>query len=1194
MEKKNTKRSISRYLYFIVTSIAIIFSIALPSLKVSAEEAEDWELFYFGDDDENLKVYYSASLGKLKAEIPSNIAVKEWIGQGSSGQSVPSMFSGLSYHSISIGKEVTNLDGRVMKGVTVLDELVIEDGNTKYVQNDGIVTNASGDALVFVTPGASSDDLVLPDSITKIADHAFDGNKKIGKVTGKKVKSIGSFAFDSSSVTEFAAENIEGILYNAFQECDKLEKITSEVDDGISLGSHVFLNCTNLTGFPYKATYEMSAFENCSSFTSFTLPEDLTTIPNGLFEKCRGLTYIEIPASVTSIEYSTFKECSGLKEIKFHSLTPPEFGADVFLNCPAEMKITVPAGAEDAYLEKLGDGYYENINETGVTKYSLYVGDKQFKSNQLSLQMGEGTAKFDPETNTLTLDHATIDKGTAVITLGWGRYGGCIYSGLSNLTIEVIGENKISADIDGISTAVGCSVTLKGSGSLDIETDNTEDKYVRSVYVGFGDDPTDVDAGDFIVDGPKLTTNLGIEATRNLIFRGGSEVLTPSRINSNNNGNITIEGGAKVSAGMLSLGLPDSMFSSELYKRDMVVTVDGGELTITGNSIYFENFSGGADDPRGHIKLISGAIKIEKAPKEGEKVANCPNENVEIAEEFKMTVDEFQAGNIEKTTYAGTVNVTIDMGGHGSDISFRVPEGTVINERSILERQDLQARIKDEVTFGGVRLKPLSKFTGYEEYYKDDNNFGIIEGSTSGYIGWTKEVREDLRIYACWFLPITEVSLSIKAPVCGKTTEYKDTKKSYEMTYQPEVGLPEGVHFKIKKDIDSEDKLFDSLYWFSFENDDYYTGSFSAEKEYGALINLEADFGYVFTNEVKVTMDGAELKDSKTDLNHGVISQVSCNLEVFAKVAPYHSYGEWASLDDTYHQKVCVGDAAHVQKEVHQWDGGRITKEATEAAKGEKTYTCLVCGAEKKEEIPKKSSSVVIVKPDPTDPKKMGEDGTAYGTGASKAAVDKGITSSASEKDKKGTVYGLLQLKASKTTKNSVTVKWQKVKGAKTYLVYANNCGKKNKCGKVGELTSKKSSFTLNKKTLHKALKKGTYYKLMVVALDKNDMVLSTSKIVHSATKGGKVGDHKKVTTKAKKNKVSIKVKKTFKLNAKAVPASKKLKVGNHRKIQYETSNGSVATVNAKGVIKGVKKGVCYVYAYAQNGVAAKIKVTVK
>ena len=147
---------------------------------------------------------------------------------------------------------------------------------------------------------------------------------------------------------------------------------------------------------------------------------------------------------------------------------------------------------------------------------------------------------------------------------------------------------------------------------------------------------------------------------------------------------------------------------------------------------------------------------------------------------------------------------------------------------------------------------------------------------------------------------------------------------------------------------------------------------------------------------------------------------------------------------------------------------------------------------------------------------------------------------------------------------------------------------------KVAELGSGKTTFTVNKKTLKKAIKKGTYYKVWVAALDKDDMVITTSKVVHGATKGGKVGDHKKVTTKAKKNKVSIKAKKTFKLRAKAVAKSKKLKVKKHRGIKYESSNPTVATVNAKGVIKGVKKGTCYVYAYAQNGVAAKIKVTVK
>ena len=58
--------------------------------------------------------------------------------------------------------------------------------------------------------------------------------------------------------------------------------------------------------------------------------------------------------------------------------------------------------------------------------------------------------------------------------------------------------------------------------------------------------------------------------------------------------------------------------------------------------------------------------------------------------------------------------------------------------------------------------------------------------------------------------------------------------------------------------------------------------------------------------------------------------------------------------------------------------------------------------------------------------------------------------------------------------------------------------------------------------------------------------------------------------------------------------ASKKLALKKHRVVKYESSNTKVATVTSKGKIKGIKKGTAYVYAYAQNGVAKKIKVTVK
>lgn len=100
---------------------------------------------------------------------------------------------------------------------------------------------------------------------------------------------------------------------------------------------------------------------------------------------------------------------------------------------------------------------------------------------------------------------------------------------------------------------------------------------------------------------------------------------------------------------------------------------------------------------------------------------------------------------------------------------------------------------------------------------------------------------------------------------------------------------------------------------------------------------------------------------------------------------------------------------------------------------------------------------------------------------------------------------------------------------------------------------------------------------------------------MHIATKGGKYCNYKSVTTKAKKNKVTLKKKgKTFKLGAKAVKESSKLKANAHRKIRYESSDKKIATVDSTGKIKAVKKGTCYVYAYAQNGIYKKIKVTVK
>lgn len=203
-------------------------------------------------------------------------------------------------------------------------------------------------------------------------------------------------------------------------------------------------------------------------------------------------------------------------------------------------------------------------------------------------------------------------------------------------------------------------------------------------------------------------------------------------------------------------------------------------------------------------------------------------------------------------------------------------------------------------------------------------------------------------------------------------------------------------------------------------------------------------------------------------------------------------------------------------------------------------------------------------------------------------------TLAATKKDEvSGSPNYMLQAKSTSQTKTSVKVSWTKVSGAAQYIIYANKCGSKFK--KL--TTTAKTSLTV-KKISGKKLKKGTYYKFLVLAADANGNVLATSKTVHVATKGGKVTNAKKITiknaSKAKKALKKLKVGKSYTIKVTQTKASKKLTLRKHRAVKYESTNSSIAKVSSKGKIKGVAKGTCTIYAYAQDGVKTSIKVTVK
>ena len=293
-----------------------------------------------------------------------------------------------------------------------------------------------------------------------------------------------------------------------------------------------------------------------------------------------------------------------------------------------------------------------------------------------------------------------------------------------------------------------------------------------------------------------------------------------------------------------------------------------------------------------------------------------------------------------------------------------------------------------------------------------------------------------------------------------------------------------------------------------------------------------------------------------------------------------HDWGVWENADQTMHKRTCRREGCGaVETADHTWDEGEVTKEPSVDEEGEKTFTCTICKGTKTEPIDKLTP----------DPDQTGKDGTPAGEGASEACVDKAITSSTSEEGPAGTKFAPLRLKSSKQTKTSIKLSWTKVKGAERYVIYGSKCGKGNRMKKLSVAAG--TSKTV-KKIAGKKLKKGKYYKFIVVALDADNNVVSTSKVAHVATKGGKVRNPSKVTVKSPVVRKAKSLEKGKKLSLKARQTGEGVK--KHRVLKYESTDPGIATVSKKGVIKAKSKGTCYIYAYAQSGKYKKIKTIVK
>ena len=281
------------------------------------------------------------------------------------------------------------IDEEAFYGSTSIDKVVLSDKVTEIR------------ARAFANSTLS--EINLPDSITFIADDAFDGPEKVtitansnsygyewGLRNGyieKNSYSDGSFEytienseceitryigdsivvhipeyFHGAPVRSIAGGQFEGAFANceniievqlpstirtigkyAFKNCSQLQKIN--IPNGVQkIGSLAFDHCLNLKSITIPDSLkelETGVFECCYNLEEVTLSSGLERIGRSAFYICKSLKSVDIPYGVTSIGDRAFMQCYELEQISIPE-TVDEIGYQAFQSCYSLLDIAIP------------------------------------------------------------------------------------------------------------------------------------------------------------------------------------------------------------------------------------------------------------------------------------------------------------------------------------------------------------------------------------------------------------------------------------------------------------------------------------------------------------------------------------------------------------------------------------------------------------------------------------------------------------------------------------------------------------------------------------------------------------------------------------------------------------------------------------------------------------------------------------
>ena len=227
-------------------------------------------------------------------------------------------------------------------------------------------------------------------------------------------------------------------------------------------------------------------------------------------------------------------------------------------------------GIDQASAESQGEREISNLKNDSAYRYvriqrstaeiPLQVGGEQISYDKLTVSGGNGTAVYDPQTNTLTLNNYTYEGATDA---------GIRYTDdTKTLNLVLNGSNTVSLNqyrkysIYGVYAKGGLNIS--GDGSLNTKVGGAGD-HCYGIYAG----------KDITISGGTITA------------AGGNIKTVESKTSyglCSKNGSITISGGKVTATG------GDTVYNSYGIYAYQDITVSGGTVTATGGVCYQDSF----------------------------------------------------------------------------------------------------------------------------------------------------------------------------------------------------------------------------------------------------------------------------------------------------------------------------------------------------------------------------------------------------------------------------------------------------------------------------------------------------------------------------------------------------------------------------------------------------------------------------